>query len=175
MSSQTLAAVCYASFAAKRRDYPARVIPGIFALASDAVMESPEALRGWVNDSLVLTVQRGLLQLRALHELARAGHYRRASQPCDLLQPPVVTLAQGAPCSGWAVVVGAALSMLGYAWRLATAGDTEDPYRHVYVQAFYGGRWFTLDCKGSQRGQDFDFDAARHRYSVVKYWRERTV
>lgn len=168
-----VAATCYANFAAKRRDYPARVIPGIVELANDAALDAPETVRAWLNDSLVLTVQRGPLQLRALHDLARAGHYRKASQPCDLLQPCVVTLNQGAPCSGWAVVIGAALNMLGYAWRIATAGDDEDPYRHVYAQAFYGGRWYTLDAKGSQRGQDFDFDAAKNRYPVVKYWRER--
>lgn len=163
-------AVCYADFAAKREAYPREVIPGIFGSAADAMLNS-HSLTEWLSDNALFMYPRGLDQLRALHEAARSGKYRKAAQPCDTLQPVEVTLEQGAPCSGWACVVGAALTALGYAWRLVTAGDELDPYRHVYVQAFYGGKWYTLDGKGSERGQAFNVDRAPEVYPVVNYWR----
>jgi hypothetical protein len=178
-----VAAVCYPDFEAKRRDYPARVIPAIFTMARDLAagyrsghaLMAPlsldvQSLAKWLAGGLDRTAPRGRLQLMALHELARAGQYRPAKQPCDLLQPVAVTLEQGAPCSGWAIVLGAVLDLLGYPWRLVTAGDDTDPYRHVYVQAWHGGHWYTLDAKGSERGQDFNRDAAPEKYDVVRYW-----
>lgn len=165
-------AVCYRDFAAKREAYPRDVIPFIFGSASDACVNSA-ALTEWLSDNALFTYPRGLDQLAALHEAARAGKYRKAAQPCDTLQPVEVTLEQGAPCSGWACVVGAALTALGYAWRLATAGDELDPYRHVYVQAFYAGKWYTLDPKGSQKGQAFNVNKAPEVYPVTAKWRAR--
>lgn len=160
---------CYATFAEKREVFPREVIPALFAMALEAAAVS-EQLTSWLSEGALLQYEKGAAQLRALHELARSGRYRKASQPCDLLQPVAVTLAQGAPCSGWAMVLGAALQALDYPWRVGTAGDDTDPFRHVFVQAWHAGRWFTLDCKGSQRGQEFDYNAAAHQYPDLRYW-----
>lgn len=163
-------ATCYTTFEAKRELYPREVIPGIFGSAADAALDCRE-LTEWLDAHAIYHYPRGLEQLEALHEAARSGKYRKALQPCDTLQPVAVTLEQGAPCSGWAVVLGAALSCLGYNWRVVTAGDATDPYRHVYVQAFYAGRWYTLDGKGSQRGQNFNADRAPKQYPLIQQWR----
>jgi hypothetical protein len=177
-------AVCYADFEGKRREYPAVVIPAIFTMAADTANAARPAYRGllaaregdaralltWLRGGLDRAAIHGRAQLASLHDLARHGNYRPAKQPCDVLQDAAVTLVQGGPCSAWSVVLGAALDLLRYPWRLVTSGDDADPYRHVYVQAWDAGRWYTLDAKGSQRGQDFDADVAPEKYEVVRYW-----
>lgn len=160
-------ASCYSNAEEKRRKFPAVVIPALFDEAARGAHD--RALIQWLAATGVADAPRGLPQLAALHEAARAGLYV-PSRPanCDPPQPVDWTLARGGDCDQWAAVILAALRHLGYPASLWTFGDGADNFQHVAAAALWGARWRVMDAKGDARGLDFaQIDPS---YPVVSTW-----
>lgn len=144
--------ICYASAADKRERFPRETIPAIFRAAAAVPTFT---LADWLGQ--VAMMGPGVEQLRAVHDLARAGRYRTpAALTCDPQQPARDTILHGGDCDQWAAVLLAGLKYLGYTARLVTFGDRTDPYQHVAVDVEHNGRVFILDPKGSQAGAPFN-------------------
>jgi len=160
-------AICYVSLGDKRRRFPVETVKMILSGARRAAREDRQRLAQWLDGSGALDLpDRSLEQLAAMHQAARAGRYVPAAPlHCDLARGVGETLDNGGDCDQWAVVLLAALKLLEYPAYLVAGGDASDPYRHVWVRARAGGRWWDLDPKGSQAGMDFghsaDFERAQ--------------
>ncbi len=92
-----------------------------------------------------------------LHELVRRGRYIYYPEACDRINPPEQTIVGGGDCDQWAVVVAVAAYLIGFpAVYLVTAGDSVDPFQHVYTEVHgTAGAWI-LDPKGNQEGEPFN-------------------
>ncbi len=179
--SRAAISVCYADHDAKRRTWLQHILPQLFATARAALrdVEQVEALRAWLasfNPDLApldLEARRGkAAELFTLHERARAGEYIRSTLPCDVIAWPADTILNGGKCTDWLVVLGAVLNSWGVPWRIATAGDALDPFRHVWVQAATpSGVWRDMDPKGNENG--LDFNERVRGPELVQFWEAR--
>lgn len=145
--------ICYLSFDDKLHVFPRVTVPMIFAAAAEGT-NSP-ALLEWLDQGGVLDAPVGLVQLRALHQLARSGRYVPGPRGCDQILDTSTVIEEGGDCDNWAAVVLAALRTLGYPSRLSAFGDALDPHEHVTAAAWFGGAWRYLDAKPDQGGSDF--------------------
>lgn len=151
----------------KARAFPTRIIPGMVAQAAADVAD--ETLHLWLQADGVAAAPRGLPQLYALHQAARAGRYRAPIMPnSDTVHPVSITLTMGGDCDQWAVVLLAALAALGYEAQLCTMGDRRDPYQHVAVRVRHAGHWIWLDPKGDQAGREFG--TVDPHYTEARAW-----
>lgn len=138
----------------KASAFPARIIPAMLHQAAADMAD--ETLHLWLQSDGVAGAPRGLPQLYALHQAARAGRYRAPVIPnSDAVQPASITLTMGGDCDQWAVVLLAALAALGYEAQIVTMGDHRDPYQHVAIRARVARGWVWLDPKGDQHGREF--------------------
>jgi len=163
----TEAGRCYTDSHDKRRRFPSVIIPGIYDEAARSARDP--FLAEWLQGAGVADAPPGPAQLFALHELARAGSYAEPAQfNCDPLQAVSTTIAEGGDCDQWAMVLLAALAILGYEARLMTFGDEADRFQHVCIAAKWDRRWHILDPKGDPKGLDFnDHDGS---YLIVEAW-----
>lgn len=152
----------YPSFEAKARGYIAHTLPEVFRVAFYPSAESQEALGRWMDSHI--TAKRKSFQLRQLHDAARAGKYVAENLPQDEIRTIAQTLAVGGDCEDWAAVLVAACRELGIPAQIATSGNAQDNFLHVYIIA-YG---FVLDPKGSQVG--VDFNSHSENYPVQRFW-----
>ncbi len=162
-------AICYASHADKRARFPSETVRAILAGARRAARERADLLTGWLDANGVLILPRhSVAQLAALHAAARAGRYV-APQPlhCDVAQDVAETIARGGDCDQWAMVILACARLLDMPAWLVAAGDTADPYRHVWCQVRAGGRWWDVDPKGTPEGLEF---GQRATFDVAHSW-----
>jgi hypothetical protein len=169
--------ICYADHDAKRRTWLQHILPQLFATARAAMrpdMGQLEVLAEWLAGAgLDLQPRNGIANdLARLHELARNGEYVASTLPCDVVAWPADTIINGGKCSDWLVVLGAVLNAWGVPWRIATAGDALDPFRHVWVQAASpSGVWRDLDPKGNAYG--LDFGERVRGPEIVQFWEAR--
>lgn len=149
----------YSSLPQKRAAYVAATLPLIVRTARDAVA------RGWRPP----VPARDLVKL---HEWARGGRYIDEPFPHDCIPPVEQTISRGGDCEDWAAVQLAAAMVWGIPARLVTAGDSEDAFKHVYVEFYDGAQWIPSDPKGSQAGRDF----GRHsEWPIHQVWNQLAV
>lgn len=154
--------VCYPDFASKIAAWRQHVLPQMVATARATLRDVDQVatLEQWLNSGgLGLNLGRRAVipDLGLLHNMARCGDYIRSTIPCDVIGWPAQTVTAGGKCTDWLVVLGAVLTAWRVPWRILTAGDALDPFRHVWLQAnIGGGGWVNLDPKGSQEGLNFD-------------------
>ena len=111
--------------------------------------------------------------LRRLHELVRQGRYVYYREQCDRINPPEQTIVGGGDCDQWAVVIAVAAYLMGCPEvYLVTAGDSIDPYQHVYTEVYGTDSLpWTLDPKGNQEGEEFNQTRSAplvQRYRIYK-------
>lgn len=183
MTDQPAFATCYDTHAEKREMFPLVVIPAMFRLPNmwlqhDADYRQLEPIESWLNGAGLTLAQRSRNDvarfdpesgqtivlpgnitpndLAQLHNLARRGKYVGSNAPCDVVLWPAQTLTTGGKCTDWLALIGTVLGAWNVPWRIVTAGDRLDPYRHVWIQAAdAAGIWREMDPKGDQRGLPF--------------------
>lgn len=167
--------ICYADHAQKRAAWLSTVLPHLMRLPTLALQYSNQvdALAEWLAPvGLDLAPRPATLAgLLTLHELARSGEYVPVRINCDVVAWPAQTIAAGGKCTDWLVVIAAVLTAWRVAWRVATAGDDVDPFRHVWIQAGAPGGWVDMDAKGNQAG--LDFGQRVQGPTVVQFWEPR--
>jgi len=147
--------VCYKSY----EDKAARWVPSIgFGIVREAVRGS-EA----VAAALRLA---GVRDVRGLHAWLQTGLYVAETGSCDDMQSVATTLLRGGDCEDWAAVALAGLWALGVAGRVVGGGDSVDPYRHVWIEAWTDDGWRALDAKPHQDGYPFG-ETSRWASTVV--------
>ncbi len=170
--------VCWENAAEKRRKWPRVAIPHIVERFAQAVgmasapgktretafLDAVTFFAEWLSFADIRAYTSPRLRLgdketaRRLHELARRGRYVYYREACDRINPPEQTIVGGGDCDQWAVVIATAAYMMGFpAVYLVTAGDSVDPYQHVYTEVHGTDGVWTLDPKGDQEGQPFDY------------------
>lgn len=154
--------VHYKSHEHKARVYVAETLPAIFRAAFEPSVESQNALERWMKQNI--TGSHKSLQLVQLHDAARAGKYVAENLPQDEIRTIAQTLTMGGDCEDWAVVLIAACRELGISAKVATSGDANDNFLHVYIRAL----GFVLDPKGSQLGVAFNVNSENN--PIRRYW-----
>lgn len=162
----------YQSFADKRETWPRTILPAIFGLGVEGARNSD--FKRWLRSNGLpdhATNQRPVDLLWRLHYVIKDGLiYEHDSRQADEIYTVAETLQSGmADCEDGAALVIAAATLWGLPALLVTAGDWDDPYRHVYpLVAASANDWREMDVKPNARG--VEWGERSENYPVRRVW-----